>query len=96
MRIGFFEWLDKKHHHLLGDDEEGGAEAASSTGASSAKVSPDAEAGGEAVPPSKKKRAFVHPCCRMFCLKCGEDVRRTARAPPLLPPRSHHGRLPVF
>ena len=77
VRIGFFDWLDKKHDHLLGDGE---AEAAAG-GSSGAKVAPDAaaaEAGGAEAQQPKKGRKKIHPCFRMLWCVC---------APALSPPR---------
>ena len=77
VRIGFFDWLDKKHDHLLSDGE---AEAAAG-GSSGAKVAPDAaaaEAGGAEAQQPKKGRKKIHPCFRMLWCVC---------APALSPPR---------
>jgi hypothetical protein len=72
VRIGFFDWLEKKHAHLLGDGEEESA-AAGGSSSSSAKVVPDAaaaEAGGAVTQQPKKGRMKIHPLFRLFWCVC--------------------------
>ena len=73
IRIGFFEWTEKKHADIFGGEEKKEAGEAPSGGITVRTADAGARVGVEGgAPVAGKKRlgARLYSCC---CVKCGED-----------------------
>jgi hypothetical protein len=75
VRIGFFEWVEKKHEAIFGgSDKKEVGDAAPSTGITVRTMDKKARVGPEGEPAAalgrKKITSRLYSC---LCLKCGQD-----------------------